>query len=201
LPFFNPKNGLYSYPTVEQAKTLKRENSPWFLSLNGTWKFNWVKTPKEAPEGFYKEDYNVSGWDDIEVPSCWEMKGYGKMTYVNSGYPFPNNFPYIDHEHNPVGSYKRTITIPSDWDDKTVLINFGGVLNAYYLYVNGKEVGYNQGSYTTSEFDITKYLKKGKNIIAVKVYRWSDGAYLEAGMAKGCYLGYFCPYFIRSNIY
>ncbi len=176
---FPSRSTLYSYPTIAQAKTLKRENSPWFLSLNGTWKFNWVKTPKEAPKDFYKEDYNVSDWDDIEVPSCWEMKGYGKMTYVNSGYPFPNNYPYIDHNHNPVGSYKRTITIPSDWEDKTVLINFGGVLNAYYLYVNGKEVGYNQGSYTTSEFDISKYLKKGKNTIAVKVYRWSDGAYLE----------------------
>ncbi len=176
---FPSRATLYSYPTIAQAKTLKRENSPWFLSLNGTWKFNWVKKPADAPNDFYKEEYNVSKWDDIEVPSCWETKGYGKMTYVNSGYPFPNNFPYINHDHNPVGSYKRTINIPEDWQDKTVLINFGGVLNAYYLYVNGKEVGYNQGSYTTSEFDITTYLKKGKNTIAVKVYRWSDGAYLE----------------------
>ncbi|WP_271766574.1 glycoside hydrolase family 2 TIM barrel-domain containing protein [Aquimarina algiphila] len=170
---------LYSYPTIEQAKTLDRENSPWYKSLNGIWKFNWVHKPADAPNDFYKEDYDVSKWDDINVPSCWEMKGYGKMTYVNSGYPFPNNQPYIDHNHNPVGSYKRTITIPNDWEDKTILINFGGVLNAYYLYVNGQEVGYNQGSYTTSEFDITKYIKKGKNTIAVKVYRWSDGAYLE----------------------
>jgi len=170
---------LYSYPTIEQAKTLKRENSPWYQSLNGIWKFNWVSKPADAPDNFYKENYDVSGWDNIEVPSSWEMKGYGKATYVNAGYPFPKNPPYIDHEHNPVGSYKRTITIPQNWNDKTVLINFGGVLNAYYLYVNGKEVGYNQGSYTSSEFDITNYIKPGKNTISVKVYRWSDGAYLE----------------------
>ena len=170
---------LYSYPTVELAKSLDREQSPWYKSLNGTWKFNWVIKPADAPNDFYKESYDVSKWDDIEVPSCWEMKGYGRATYVNSGYPFPKNPPFINHEHNPVGSYKRNFTIPQDWIDKTILINFGGVLNAYYLYVNGKEVGYNQGSYTSSEFDITKYVKPGTNSIAVKVYRWSDGAYLE----------------------
>lgn len=170
---------LYSYPTVDLAKTMDREQSPWYMSLNGTWKFNWVIKPSEAPQDFYKTDYDVSAWDDIEVPSCWEMKGYGRATYVNSGYPFPDNPPFIDSNHNPVGSYKRTFNLPKGWDDKTVLINFGGVLNAYYLYVNGKEVGYNQGSYTTSEFDITKYLHEGENTLAVKVFRWSDGAYLE----------------------
>ncbi|MGA9638750.1 glycoside hydrolase family 2 TIM barrel-domain containing protein, partial [Flavobacterium sp.] len=176
---FPSRSTLYSYPTEEQAKTLDREKSPWYQSLNGNWKFNWVIKPADAPDDFYKEDYDVSKWADIDVPSCWEMRGYGNATYVNSGYPFPKNPPFIDHNHNPVGSYKRTFNIPDDWNDKTVLINFGGVLNAYYLYVNGKEVGYNQGSYTSSEFDITKYLKPGKNTVAVKVYRWSDGAYLE----------------------
>lgn len=184
-PFIVQKNReasrstLYSYPNEKLAKTLEREQSPWYKSLNGTWKFNWVVKPSEAPNDFFKEDYNVSTWDDITVPSSWEMKGYGRGTYVNSGYPFPNNPPYIDHSHNPVGSYKRTFDIPQDWDDKTVLINFGGVSNAYYLYINGKEVGYNQGSYCTSEFDITKYIQPGINTIAVKVYRWSDGSYLE----------------------
>ena len=176
---FPSRSTLYSYPTVAHAKTLDREKSPWYQSLNGTWKFNWVIKPADAPDDFYKEDYDVSKWEDIDVPSCWEMRGYGSATYVNSGYPFPKNPPFIDHNHNPVGSYKRTFNLPNDWNDKTVLINFGGVLNAFYLYVNGKEVGYNQGSYTSSEFDITKYLKPGKNTVAVKVYRWSDGAYLE----------------------
>ncbi|KZS38427.1 hypothetical protein AWE51_17905 [Aquimarina aggregata] len=170
---------LYSYPSLDQAKTLNRENSSWYQSLDGLWKFKWVSKPADAPNDFYKENYDVSNWNTIEVPSSWEMKGYGKVTYVNSGYPFPKNQPYIDHNHNPVGSYKREFDVPNDWGDKTILINFGGVLNAYYLYINGKEVGYNQGSYTSSEFDITKYVKKGKNTIAVKVYRWSDGAYLE----------------------
>ncbi|MFY0598103.1 MAG: DUF4981 domain-containing protein [Cyclobacteriaceae bacterium] len=170
---------LYSYPTTSLAEKGNREASPWFKSLNGTWKFNWVKKPVDAPEDFYKSSFDVSSWDDIEVPSSWEMKGYGQMTYVNAGYGFPKNEPFTNAEWNPVGSYKRTIDIPSDWSDKTVLINFGGVSSAYYLYVNGKEVGYNQGSRTNTEFDITDYISSGENTIAVKVYRWSDASYLE----------------------
>lgn len=170
---------LYSYASLKNAISMDRTKSAWFQSLNGTWKFNWVKKPVDAPNDFYKNDYDVSAWDNIEVPSSWEMKGYGRTTYVNAGYPFPKKEPYIDANWNPVGSYKRDINIPENWSDKTILINFGAVSSAYYLYINDEEVGYNQGSYTNSEFDITKYVKPGKNSVAVKVYRWSDAAYLE----------------------
>lgn len=170
---------LYFYPSEEQAMTMDREVSPWFQSLNGKWKFKWVKTPKEVIEDFYKEDFDVSAWDEIEVPSNWEMKGYGAATYVNAGYPFKMNEPFTDPEHNDVGSYKKVIQIPQDWNDKKVLLNFGAISSAFYLYVNGKEIGYSEGSFNNAEFDISPFIQPGENTIAVKVYRWSDASYLE----------------------
>ncbi|MGL1887952.1 MAG: DUF4981 domain-containing protein [Reichenbachiella sp.] len=154
-------------------------DSPLYQSLNGKWKFNWVKKPADRPIDFYKSDFNTSNWDDIEVPSNWEMKGYGIPIYTNIKYVFPANPPFVNHEYNPVGSYKREFEVSQDWEGKDIYVHFGGVRSAMYLWVNGQFVGYNEGSKTPAEFDLTKYLKKGKNTIAVEVYRWADASYME----------------------
>ena len=183
-----------SYPSVEvmQADSSYRRqwlrpDSPDYKLLNGTWKFNWSRQPSERPADFHKTSYDVSGWDDIEVPSCWDMKGYGTPIYTNVAYPFQNCPPYImpiigattEAEPNAVGSYKRTFTLPESWVDSPVFIHFDGVYSAFYVWVNGKKVGYSQGSTEDSEFDITRYVKPGENQVAVEVYRWCDGSYLE----------------------
>jgi beta-galactosidase len=153
--------------------------SPWYLSLNGTWKFNWVSQPEKRPVDFYREDFDVSGWNDIPVPSDWQMQGYDYPVYVNIRYPFPKNQPYIPHDYNPVGSYKRYFAVPEKWKNMEIYIHFGGVNSAMYLWINGNYVGYSEDSKTPAEFDITPYLKKGQNSAAVQVYRWCDGSYLE----------------------
>lgn len=147
--------------------------------LNGIWKFNWAKKPDDRPADFYRTDFDVSGWDDIDVPSDWQMRGYGYPIYTNIRYPFPKDAPYIPHNNNPVGSYKRKFMIPMEWEDKQVFIHFGAVNSAFYLWINGEKVGYSEGSKTPAEFDITKYVEQGENDIAVEVYRWCDGSYLE----------------------
>lgn len=164
-----------------------RNNSSRHMLLNGSWKFHWVKQPSERPVNFYKPGYNVSGWDEIPVPSNWEMHGYGTPIYTNITYPFRNNPPFIqgqrgytlEKEPNAVGSYRREFTLPGDWQDKEVFIHFDGVYSAMYLWINGKKVGYSQGSNNDAEFNITPYVKKGSNTLAVEVYRWCDGSYLE----------------------
>jgi len=147
--------------------------------LNGTWKFNWVRKPVDRPIDFYKDNYNVTDWDEIEVPTNWEVEGYGIPIYINNTYPFPANPPHIPHDYNPVGSYVRNFTIPHEWDGSRIILHFGAVRSAFYCWVNGEKVGYSQGSKTPAEFDITKPLRKGKNKLAVEVYRLSDGSYLE----------------------
>lgn len=167
------------YADIETALTGDPAQSPFYQSLNGTWKFNWVRKPAERPVDFYKDDYDVSQWDDIVVPGNWELQGYGIPIYTNSDYPFPANPPHIPHDYNPVGSYRRGFTIPESWEDRLVFLHFRGVKSAMYVWVNGKKVGYSQGSKTPAEFNITEYLRQGENTLAVEVYRWSDGAYLE----------------------
>ena len=154
-------------------------NVPSVLSLDGTWKFNYSPTSAERPYWFYKQDFETRSWDDIEVPSSWEREGYGTAYYVNAGYAFKKDSPNIDKSDTPVGSYKRDFTIPKEWKDKEIFLNFDGVSSAFYVWINGEKVGYSEDSKTTSEFNITKYLKKGINTIAVEVYRWCDGSYLE----------------------
>lgn len=153
--------------------------SDYVLNLNGTWKFNWVYKPSERPADFFKESYDVSQWDNITVPSNWELQGYGTPIYTNVTYPFPKNPPYVSHEHNPVGSYKRTFTLPQSWDARRVVLHFDGGVSAMYVWVNGRKVGYSQGKKNVVEFDITDKLKKGENSLAVEAYRWCDGSYLE----------------------
>ncbi|WP_052825812.1 glycoside hydrolase family 2 TIM barrel-domain containing protein [Neotamlana nanhaiensis] len=173
------KATFYSYETEALAKVNIRENANNFKSLNGDWKFYWVATPEEALTDFQNESFNSASWDDIEVPSNWEMKGYGTAIYTNTTYPFYNNYPFINHSDNPVGHYIRTFNIDESWKEKDVILHFAGVSSAYYVWVNGEFVGYSEDTRLPSEFDITKHLKTGENKIAVKVYRWCDGSYLE----------------------
>jgi beta-galactosidase len=168
-----------SYPDKKSAQKNDPSQSPFYLSLNGTWKFNWVKKPAVRPMDFYKDNYNVSQWEDILVPGNWELQGFGVPIYTDEEYPFPANPPHIPHDYNPVGSYRRTFSIPDGWDGRQVFLHFGGVKSAMYVWVNGEKVGYSQGSKTPAEYNITKYLRRGQNTLAVEVYRWSDGAYLE----------------------
>ena len=190
-----PHCSLMIYPDRESALKGVKESSPYYLSLNGLWKFHWVEKPSDRPRDFYKPEYDVSGWDEIIVPSNWQMCGYDIPIYLNESYPFPFNPPYIPHDYNPVGCYRREFEIPSSWEERRVFIHFDGVESAFYIWVNGEKIGYSQGSRTPAEFDITKAVKPGKNVVAVEVYRWSDGSYLEcqdfwrlSGIYRGVYL-------------
>ena len=159
-------------------------------SLNGPWRFHWVKQPSERPTDFYKPDFPVSSWKEIEVPSNWEMKGYGTPIYSNVPYPFKRDAPHVMEEpddktwtaygeRNPVGSYRRTFDIPQNWRGREIFIVFDGVSSALVLYVNGERVGYSQDSRLPAEFDITRYVRPGVNTVAAEVYRWNAGSYLE----------------------
>jgi beta-galactosidase len=174
-----PHATLIPYADEESALDNDPEKSPFYKCLNGVWKFNWVRKPSDRPGGFFREEYGVDHWSDIEVPGNWEFQGFDIPIYTDTDYPFPANPPYIPHEYNPVGSYRRAFTIPDTWGDRQVFLHFGGVKSAMYVWVNGKKVGYSQGSKTPAEFNITEYIRTGENILAVEVYRWSDGSYLE----------------------
>lgn len=167
------------FSDINTALKNDANRSPFFKSLNGTWKFSWVKKPADRPVDFYKECYDVNQWDDIPVPSNWELQGYGVPIYTDEAYPFPRNPPYIPHDWNPVGSYKRTFSCPKEWKGRQIFLHFCGVKSAMYVWVNGEKVGYSQGSKTPAEFNITEYIREGENTLALEVYRWSDGAYLE----------------------
>ncbi|WP_418552153.1 glycoside hydrolase family 2 TIM barrel-domain containing protein [Prevotella sp.] len=159
------------------------------MTLDGQWKFNWTRTPDMQPENFYQTDFNDSGWTMFPVPGDWEMNGYGTPIYCSSGYVFKINPPYVMGEpkkkytsfieRNPTGCYRRTFTVPASWSGKEVYIHFGSVSSAFYIYVNGKQVGYSQGSMEPAEFRLTPYLNGGTNLIALKVLKYSDGSYLE----------------------
>ncbi|MDW3229586.1 MAG: glycoside hydrolase family 2 TIM barrel-domain containing protein [Acidobacteriota bacterium] len=169
------------FPTLDQALQSKPKESSWYKSLNGQWKFNWVPKPADRPLDFWHPDYDDQSWKEIEVPSNWELQGYGIPIYVNSDYDFTQNPdpPHIPHENNPVGSYRFNFTIPESWKGQDVFIHFGAVKSAFYLWINGQKVGYSQDSKTPAEFKITPYLKPGLNLLALEVYRYSDGSYLE----------------------
>ncbi len=166
------------FQNKETAKISDYKQSNRRLMLNGKWKFHWSTKVSEAPESFYKPEFDISRWDEIEVPSNWQILGYGTPIYTNVKYPFPAEPPFIKRD-NPVGSYRKSFNLPQNWQEKQIFIHFEGVQSAFYLWLNGQKVGYSQGSMTTAEFDITKYLKPGQNEIALKVFRWSDGSYLE----------------------
>ncbi len=170
----------YSYATVDQALKRDYKNSDRYQSLNGTWKFNYAETPQKAPQDFQNPEYNTSSWATIPVPSNWELEGHGTAIYTNMRYPFdPVDPPLVPNDDNPTGSYKRSFEVPADWKDMQVTLTFGGVSSAYYVWLNGKLVGYSEDSQLPTHFDITPFLKDGKNDLSVQVYRWSDGVYLE----------------------
>lgn len=159
------------------------------FSLNGPWHFHWSANPQDRPMDFYSESFDVSQWDTIPVPSNWQMHGYGVPIYTSSQYPFKVDPPRVTGEprrnwtayklRNPVGSYRRTFTVPAEWSGRRVFLHFAGVKSAFYIWLNGRQIGYSQGSMTPAEFDVTPYLQDGENVLAVEVYRWSDGSYLE----------------------
>jgi beta-galactosidase len=181
---------LTPYPEERAALAAAHEPSSFVQSLNGMWKFHWVKRPEERPTDFYRPEFDVTSWKEIRVPSNWEMEGYGVPIYTNYVYPFKRDAPYVmgepdDHawtaysQRNPVGSYRRAFTLPNTWKDREIFVVFDGVNSAFYVWVNGQKVGYAEDSRLPSEFNITKYLKPGENILAVEVYRWCDGSYME----------------------
>ena len=188
----------FAYPDAEEAAGCRTESSN-YMSINGLWKFNWVKDADMRPSDFYLTGFNDKGWDQIPVPGIWELNGYGDPLYNNVGYAwqyqFRNNPPEVPVKNNHVGSYRREITIPADWNGKQILAHFGSVSSNMYLWVNGKFVGYSEDTKLEAEFDITKYVKPGKNLIAFQVFRWCDGSYFEdqdfmrySGVARDCYL-------------
>jgi beta-galactosidase len=194
-------------PYVDEASALadERETSPYFRSLNGDWKFRYAPNPASAPQGFYSADFDDTDWDDIVVPGNWQLQGYDRPIYLNVDYPFPANPPRVPRDENPTGSYCRTFTIPERWNGREVFILFEGVDSAFYLWVNGEEVGYSQGSRLPAEFRITSYVHPGENTLAVQVYRWSDGSYLEdqdfwrlSGIYRDVYLWAAPPLHVRD---
>ena len=199
-----PRNWFFSFTDRESALKVLPENSALWQSLDGKWKFNWVANPEERPADFYREDYDVSGWDDITVPSNWQIEGlckdgtqkYGTPIYVNVRYPFfykvetddwkkgfmrtpPEDWTMFS-ARNEVGSYKRTFTVPEQWKGMDVFIDFDGVDSFFYLWINGRYVGFSKNSRNAARFNISRYLKPGQNQVAVEVYRNSDGSYFEA---------------------
>lgn len=169
----------YPFATVDQAVMGERRNSPYWRLLNGSWKFHWVGKPADRPADFFKPEFDVSGWADIQVPSCWEMKGYGIPIYSNVRFPHGSNPPFIPHDYNPVGSYRRTFEFPASWQGRKTFLRFQGVYSAFYVWLNGKKVGYSEDSKGPAEFDLTPYVRSGSNTLAVEVYRWCDGSFLE----------------------
>ncbi len=159
------------------------KNNPYRISLNGTWQFDWVENADQRPTDFYRTDYNDASWDTMEVPAMWELNGYGDPIYVNVGYAWRNNFrndpPNVPVEQNHVGSYRRTVNIPADWSGREIFLNIGAAVSNVYVWVNGKFVGYSEDSHLGASFDITKFVKTGENLIALQIFRWCDGSYLE----------------------
>lgn len=166
------------YAEERAALALERGNSPYFKLINGIWRFAYAPSPAEAPETFYEDAFDVEQWDELPVPSSWQMHGYGRPHYTNVSYPFPVDPPHIPTE-NPTGCYKRAFFLPAGWLERSVMLRFEGVDSAFHVWINGVEVGYSQGSRMPAEFAISDYLRPGSNTIAVRVYQWSDGSYLE----------------------
>ena len=194
---------FFAYESTEAATEAVKEKSVNYMTLNGIWKFRWVKDSDARPTDFWKTDFNDKGWDNLAIPAMWELNGYDVPLYSGVGFDWKlrkgwckNNPPILPVEDNHVGSYRREITVPANWRGKDIIAHFGSVYSNIYLWVNGKFVGYSEDSKLEAEFDLTPYLKTGqKNLIAFQVFRWCDGSYLEDqdffryhGVARDCYL-------------
>ncbi len=176
-----PHSEFMTYTEREQAFGDDYSLSSYFRSLNGPWKFRWQESQKQVPEGFYREDFDASGWGEIEVPSNWEFQGYGTPIYLNIPHEFEPRHPRAPDlpEEVPVGIYRREFTIPFAWLDKQIFLHIGAVKSGSYVYINGEKIGYSEDSKSPAEFDITRYVREGRNTVVLEVYRWSTGSYLE----------------------
>ncbi len=204
-----PRASFTAYPTEEQARsstpvapfflTDHPTTAPWYRNLDGQWKFHFSESPAEAPADFYRADFDDAAWPTIPVPSNWEREGYGVAIYTNIKYPFhPDSRPTppeLPRDKDPVGSYRHDFQVPADWNGKELYLHFGAVSSAFYLWVNGRPVGYSQGSKTPAEFDVTADVHPGTNTLSAEVYRWSDASYLEdqdfwrlSGITRDVYL-------------
>ncbi len=190
-----PHASLMPFDSQEKVVANDFSTSPFYKSLNGRWKFSLVTKPADRPSQFFQQKFDDSTWKLIDVPSNWELQGYDYPIYTNIKYPHAATPPTIQQNYNPVGSYRMEFETPSDWNGKEIILHFGAVSSAMYVWVNGQEVGYSEDSKTPSEFNVTKYLKNGKNLLAVQVFRWSDGSYLEdqdfwrmSGITRDVYL-------------
>ena len=190
---------FFAYKNAAEASLGVPEESTNYKSLNGVWRFNWAENPTERPTDFWKESFNDNSWVDMKVPGLWELNGFGVPVYVNVGYAwrnqYRNNPPLVPEKNNHVGSYRRTIHIPTLWKGKRIIAHFGSATSNMYLWVNGQFVGYSEDSKLEAEFDITDYVKPGENLIAMQLFRWCDGSYLEdqdfwrlSGIGRNCYL-------------
>jgi beta-galactosidase len=209
------EEGRSSFLLFSNEAELKDNNpqkSALYQSLNGSWKFNIVQNPSQRPTDFYATNLNDADWKNIQVPSNWELQGYDIPIYTNVTYPFPKNPPFIGGDYNPVATYRRTFTVADSWNDKEIILHFGSISGYARVFLNGKEVGMTKASKTPAEFNITSFLKKGENLIAVQVFRWHDGSYLEdqdfwrlSGIERDVYLQAMpkttvWDYFVKSDL-
>ena len=184
-----PRTSVWPCPDLSAAKSSTYDSSPWVKSLNGDWDFYWSPDPGKRPMDFYKPDFDIKAWKLIKVPSTWERQGYGVPVYIDSKFPFKVDPPRVMGEppksytsfnkRNPVGSYRHKFFVSEQWNGKRILVHFAGVSSAIYVWINGQFAGFSQDSRLPAEFDITEFLKKGENLIAAEVYKYSDGSYLE----------------------
>lgn len=172
-----PRASFFAY---EAPSISEKEQSKRFLDLNGEWKFHWTKNPQERPTSFQNESYDDSDWKSIPVPTNWEVVGYGKPIYLDERYPFTTKWPEAPKDYNPVGTYRKEITLNKEYLSQDIILHFAGAKSAMYVYINGQYVGYSQGSKTPAEFNITSFVKEGKNLIALQMFRWSDASYVES---------------------
>lgn len=175
-----PHASFFAYGSILKASADNYRNSKNFMDLNGTWLFHYAPNPASAPEDFANSSYDPTNWGSIQVPGNWETQGYGHAIYLDERYPFTTSWPDAPQDHNPTGSYRREFTLPKDWQEKQVFFHVGAARSSLTLLVNGAEVGYSQGAKTPAEFNITQYLKPGKNRLSMKIIRWSDASYLES---------------------
>lgn len=179
IPFKTEADAIRQHNLPAPACFAVNEKAERRVSLNGTWKFLFSKNPETCPDGFWKQGYNTRNWKNIQVPGSWELQGFDAPIYTDVSYPFPPNPPFVPADYNPVGAYAREFTVPADWNGMDIFLDFEGVESAFYCWVNGELAGYSEDSRLPAHFNITPLLKKGKNKLALKVFRYSDGSYLE----------------------
>ena len=167
------------FAAMDKVASEQITHSSYYQILQGAWKFKFIPMPSEVPQGFYQPDFSDQSWDNIEVPSNWQLQGYGKPMYTNIVHPFPSNPPKVPEDNNETGCYRKSFHIPEAWNNKQVFLHFAGVQSAFYVWLNGQKIGYSEGSMTPAEFDVSPYIQTGENLLAVEVIRWSDGSYLE----------------------